>query len=132
MERMSDTIRRDVERALDTSFHTWDLMDYTFPSVHFDPENSYYRMKIRTDDNGHVKVKTIEKEPGKPEKVQLEEFDRGNAAIEQRKSGNKDTAIEQEKASDVQITDETRRTQDTSNRGIGQSMEQTTQRTSQV
>jgi len=100
MQWLSDGIRRDVERSLRRSFRTWDLLDYSLP---VDPKSDYYRMKIRTDDNGHVKVKTIEKEPGKPEKIQVEEYDRGTKSLEQQKPTmiTEGKEMEKEKGSEV-------------------------------
>jgi len=76
MQSIADRIKRDVERSLNRTFNTFDVLDYTLPT---DTENSYYRMKIKTDDNGHVKVKTAEKEPGKDWDVHVEEYDKGRA-----------------------------------------------------
>jgi len=110
MQLMSDRIRRDVEETLNRSFNTWDLLDFSLP---LDEKNDYYRMKIRTDDNGHVKVKTIEKEPGKPEKVHVEEYDKGSKALEQQqRAENKEQpksdmiSIEKDKNDQLKTTSE--------------------------
>lgn len=82
IQNMADRIRQDVESRLGRTFGIWNLMDYSFP---IDPEKSYVRMKIKTDDNGHVRVKTAEKEPGKSWDVKIEEYDKGDKskAVEQ-------------------------------------------------
>ena len=56
-----------------------------------DEEHTFYKMKVLTDHNGHVKTKTMEKEPGKEWQVRVEEYDRKtDKAIEQGKdNGNK-------------------------------------------
>jgi len=75
IQSISDQIRRDVERTLQRSFQTWDVLEHTLPI----DDNAYYKMKIRVDDNGHVKVKTAQKEPGKDWEVHVEEYNRGKA-----------------------------------------------------
>jgi len=85
MQRIADKIKWDVENQLQEAFKTFEVVEDLSPSVQ-DENNVYYRMKIRTDDNGHVKVKTLQKDPGSDWKVNVEEFDRGNKAIEGGKS----------------------------------------------
>ena len=48
--------------------------------------NVYYKMIMKTDNNGEVKVKTMEKEPGSEWKVTTEEYKRGDKAIEDSRS----------------------------------------------
>jgi len=55
-----------------------------------DQYKSYF-LKIKTDDNGHVRVKTVQKEPGKPWETHVEEYDRGSGAI---KKGEESKPIE--------------------------------------
>jgi len=107
MEHMADRIRRDVETSLNRNFNTWDLLDYTLPT---DTENSYYRMKIRTDDNGHVKVKTAEKEPGKDWDVHIEEYDKGKPGLTQGTSNQPKALGQQEQQSQGNINQSTNNT----------------------
>jgi len=94
MQRIADNIKRDVEYQLSRSFDTFRVLEHRALE---DPNNySSYFMKIKTDDNGHVRVKTIQKEPNSDWKVNVEEYDRGNPAIGQDENKKK-TAIEQEK-----------------------------------
>jgi len=74
---LSNRIRNDVESSLDRIFNRWDLVEYD--PIKYDPNTCTYHMKILTDDNGHVRVKTIRKDPGKDWDVHIEEFDRGKA-----------------------------------------------------
>jgi hypothetical protein len=49
-----------------------------------DEAHTYYKMSVMTNQNGHVKTKTMEKEPGKEWQIKEEEYDRNNdKAIEQ-------------------------------------------------
>jgi uncharacterized cupredoxin-like copper-binding protein len=91
MQEFADSIRKDVESQLNRTFGMWDLIDYT-PSI--DPNNSYYRMKIKIDDNGHVRVKTVEKEPGKAPEVHVEVYDKGTA-IQEEKPGQRGSGLPQ-------------------------------------
>jgi len=78
MQEFANSIKKDVEEILGTSFDLFELFESTV-SLH--PENTWYRMYIRTNDNGHVKVKTVRKEPGKDWNVHVEEY--GGKHIEQ-------------------------------------------------
>jgi len=72
MQKVANEIKRDVESTLSQSFNTWNLFEYE--PFCFNPDRATYRMKIRTDDNGHVVVKTTKKEPGQPWKTHVKEF----------------------------------------------------------
>jgi frataxin-like iron-binding protein CyaY len=85
MQKIANKIKSDVERQLSRDFKTFDVIEDLTPSIRPD-ERSYYRMKIRTDDNGHVRVKTMQKDPGSDWKVEVEEYDRGDKkSLEQSK-----------------------------------------------
>jgi len=76
MQDLADTIRSDVEKQLNESFKQFDVLEHKALE---DPEHTSYYMKVKTDDNGHVKVKTTRHEPGQKWKTTIEEYDRGNA-----------------------------------------------------
>lgn len=81
MQKIADRIKWDVEKQLDEAFRTFEVIEDMTPKMQ-DEKNTYCRMRIKTDDNGHVKVKTMRKDPGSDWKVEVEEFDRGNKPIE--------------------------------------------------
>jgi len=87
MQRIADKIKWDVESQLNEAFRTFDVIEDLTPKMQ-DEKNTYCRMRIRTDDNGHVKVKTMQKDPGSDWKVEVEEYDRGNKPIEAGKESN--------------------------------------------
>jgi len=72
IRNIANTIKKDVESSLGQFFHRWDVFDYT--PLWFDPDSTSYRMKILTDNNGHVNVRTMRKEPGQPWETRIEEF----------------------------------------------------------
>jgi len=82
MQTFANSIKKEVESILGRNFDMFDLFEST---ASLDPENTWYRMLIRVDDNGHLKVKTLRKDPGQDWDVRLEEFDRGQG-IEQGRS----------------------------------------------
>jgi hypothetical protein len=62
--------------------------------IQSDPEHTSYYRKEYINDNGHVKTKTIEKEPGKDWEVKEKEYDlKDKMAVEDDKSGNKQEAL---------------------------------------
>ena len=60
-----------------------------------DPEHTSCFMKVMTNDNGHVKVKTIKKTPETEWETRTEEYDRSKPSLENKKNGE-----------DVQIEDD--------------------------
>ena len=81
MQRLADAIKRDVEHQLNRTFDTFRVLEHT--TLEDPDQNSSYYLKIKTDDNGHVRVKTMQKEPHSDWKVNVEEYDRGNSALSQ-------------------------------------------------
>jgi hypothetical protein len=118
IQTIADRIKQDVEHRLNRTFEMFDVLDH---STWTDPDHTFYNMRIRVDDNGHVKVKTARKEPGKDWDVHIEEYDRGNdtRALDNSQKREGMTSIEQEKQDDVQIDDETNR----NTKGGNQNME---------
>ena len=81
MQRIADKIKNNVESQLNEAFRTFEVVeDLSTDKLANDP-NSYCRMKIKTDDNGHVKVKTMQKDPGTDWDVEVEEYDKGSKAL---------------------------------------------------
>ena len=76
MQDIANSIRSDVEKQLSQSFKQFDVLEHQALE---DPEHTSYFMKVKTDDNGHVKVKTTRHEPGSDWKTTVQEYDRGNA-----------------------------------------------------
>ncbi|RZM00361.1 MAG: hypothetical protein EOO88_58775 [Pedobacter sp.] len=60
MERYAEEMRADMDKhfkAMEEGKET------EYPTL-ADPENTSYFMRVETNDNGHVKVKTVQKSPG--------------------------------------------------------------------
>lgn len=58
-----------------------------------DPEHTSCYMRVLTNDNGHVKVKTMKKTPETEWETRTEEYDRRNPSLENKKDGE-DVQIE--------------------------------------
>jgi len=67
--------------------------DKELPNV---DESTYYEMKVAMNDNGHVKIKTALKEPGKEWDIQSKEYHQEKPAIDQ--SQKKTEAIDETKS----------------------------------
>ena len=89
MRDFANSFKRDIESTLNRNFNTWDLGE--FGPIPYDLERSWYRMKMLTDDNGHVRMKTMRKDPNQPWITNVEEYDRGDAL----QGGGQKMAIEQ-------------------------------------
>jgi len=86
IQSLADSIKRDVEKDLNRTFNTFDVVE-SHPIL-TDPKHTSYFMKVKTDDNGHVRVKTIKKAPGSDWQTHVEEYDRGQPRLEgQSKKG---------------------------------------------
>jgi len=66
-----------MKKQLNQAFNTFEVVEHLPPQID-DPEHTSYRMKVKVDDNGHVRLKTVEKEPGQDWDVHVEEYDRGD------------------------------------------------------
>jgi len=82
IQSLANRIKNDVESELNRSFETFDVTDYH--PILTDPEHTSYYMRMKTDDNGHVRVKTIKKEPGADWKTHVEEYHRGKPSLESK------------------------------------------------
>jgi len=76
MQNIANSIQSDVERQLNRSFNQFDVLEHQTLN---DPENTSYYLKVKTDDNGHVKVKTTKHPAGGEWKTDVQEYDRGKA-----------------------------------------------------
>ena len=79
IQNLADCIHKDVEKELNRTFNTFDVMDYH--PILTDPKHTSYYMKVKTDDNGHVRVKTIKKTPDSDWETHVEEYDRGQRKL---------------------------------------------------
>ena len=77
IQNIAQKVKRSVESSLGRSFNKWDVSEHD--PVSYDPANTTYRMKVLTDDNGHVMVETVKKEPGHDWETQIEEYEKGDA-----------------------------------------------------
>jgi len=91
IQSLADRIQKDVEKELNRSFNVFDVADYH--PILTDPENTSYYMRVKTDDNGYVRVKTIKKAPGSDWQTHVEEYQRGKPSLE----GEKKKGIEGER-----------------------------------
>jgi hypothetical protein len=89
IQKLADSIKNDVERELNRSFETFDVMEHH--PILTDPEHTSYYMRVKTDDNGHVRVKTMKKEPKSDWQTHVEEYYKGKPALE---SSQKNKSIE--------------------------------------
>jgi len=80
IQKLADRIRDDVEKSLNRHFDMFDVMEYH--PILTDPEHTSYYMRVKTDDNGHVRVKTIKKLPGSDWQTHVEEYNRGLSSLE--------------------------------------------------
>jgi len=80
IQSLADSIKNDVEREINRTFDTFDVMEH-YPIL-TDPEHTSYYMRVKTDDNGHVRVKTIKKDPSSDWQTHVEEYHRGKPALE--------------------------------------------------
>jgi len=83
IQNLANRIKKDVERELNRTFDTFDVMEHH--PILTDPEHTSYYMRVKTDDNGHVRVKTIKKEPGTDWRTHVEEYYRGKPSLEGEK-----------------------------------------------
>jgi len=93
IQALADNIKRDVEREVNRHFRTFDVME-SYPIL-TDPEHTSYFMRVKTDDNGHVRVKTIQKTPGSEWQTHVEEYNRGQPSLEGQEQEQK--ALDTEK-----------------------------------
>jgi len=91
IQHLADNIKNDVERELNKTFETFDVMEH-YPIL-TDPEHTSYYMRVKTDDNGHVRVKTIKKDPQSDWQTHVEEYYRGKAALEDQNKKKKPEAL---------------------------------------
>ena len=91
IQGLADRIKKDVEKDLNRTFSTFDVTE-SHPIL-TDPEHTSYYMRVKTDDNGHVRVKTIKKNPGSDWQTHIEEYNRGKPSLEGQK-GEKGKALE--------------------------------------
>jgi len=75
-QSLADSIKADVEKQLNQSFKQFKVLEHKALE---DPDNTSYFMKVLTDNNGHVKVKTTKHQAGGDWKTDIQEFDRGQA-----------------------------------------------------
>jgi hypothetical protein len=109
IQGLADRIKRDVEKDLNRTFNTFDVTE-SHPIL-TDPKHTSYYMRVKTDDNGHVRVKTIKKDPGSDWQTHVEEYNRGKPALEGQQ-GEKGKALEN-KGGKMETEQEGRRKEET-------------------
>jgi hypothetical protein len=79
MKNFFKHMKNNIEKEIDQSFKNFDSLENEALNVS-DSSQSYY-LKVETNDNGRVKVKTIQKLPNQPWETHVEEYDIGNMAL---------------------------------------------------
>jgi len=80
LQKLSDQIRQDMDKHFKQSAESFEGKE-EYPTL-ADPENTTYYKRIETNDNGHVRIKTISKKPGSDWETKIEEYKGGKPAIE--------------------------------------------------
>lgn len=75
MQRVADSIKKEIESQLKEKFNTFEVVEH-LPAEAGDPEMSY-RMRIKVNDGGHIKVKTLQKDPNTDWLVNIEKYEKG-------------------------------------------------------
>ena len=81
-QQMFDAMHREFRMPLSSSsrFDNWNLFESDPEElVQHDPEHTTFRMKTVINDNGHVTVKTVRKDPGSEWKTHMRQYNAGNA-----------------------------------------------------
>jgi len=87
IQSLFGSIKNDAERELNRSFETFDVMEHH--PILTDPEHTSYYMRVKTDDNGHVRIKTMKKEPNCDWQTHVEEYHKGKPTLESSQKKNK-------------------------------------------
>jgi len=98
-QRMIDSMKTDFENHFNRTLDTFKTFEHK--ALLEDPEHTWYFRKSIMDDNGHVRVKTVQKEPKSDWKVNVEEYDRDNAAVAALKHNEKSKTFSIEQDSKV-------------------------------
>ncbi len=80
LQNLADQIRQDMDKQFKQSAESFESKE-GYPTL-ADPENSTYYKRVETNDNGHVRIKTISKKPGSEWETKIEEYQGGKPAIE--------------------------------------------------
>jgi hypothetical protein len=87
IQSLTDRIKNDVERELNRSFETFDVMEHH--PILTDPEHTSHYMRVKTDDNGHVRIKTMKKEQHSDWQTHVEKYYKGKPTLEMSQKKNK-------------------------------------------
>jgi hypothetical protein len=111
--RRTPTLAHLLMKDFENTFHRGVKNYNHYYRTHQTPkaeDNGYYRMEYTVNNNGHVQVQTLVKEPGKPWNVLVEEYNKDHASsIEQNKPQKKAEAIGQGKTNNTQSNTEANR-----------------------
>jgi len=100
IERYVDEMRAEMDRHFKNP-----EAPQEYPKLR-DPENTSYFMRVETNDNGNVRVKTVKKTPGSEWETKYEEYKRGNSAIEKDPTESKQAIENKEKLETSQKKEE--------------------------
>jgi len=95
MHFLSNALRRELLNNFNKGLPTFEMIENDkVPEV---DENSYCHMKVEVNKDGHVKVKTASKEPGKEWDVKVEEYDKDPSTLIDQDKSQKKPALEHSK-----------------------------------
>jgi hypothetical protein len=72
LQNLADQIRQDMDKQFKQSTESFEGKE-GYPTL-ADPENTTYFKRVETNDNGHVRIKTISKKPGSEWETNIEEY----------------------------------------------------------
>ena len=98
IHEMFENFRKNMEEEI----KAFEELEKNPPSLE-DPEHTSCFMRVMTNDNGYVKVKTMKKTPDSEWETRVEEFERGNPSLENKESEEK---MQLEDKDQVEITEE--------------------------
>ena len=88
-----DDMFENFKKKMDEEVKAFEELEKNPPKLE-DPEHTSCFMKMMTNDNGHVKVKTLKKTPKTEWESRVEEYDRRNPSLENNKKNGEDVQIE--------------------------------------
>ena len=80
LQSLADQIKQDMDKRFKESAESFEGKE-EYPTL-ADPENTTYYKRVETNDNGHVRIKTVSKKPGSDWETKLEEYQGGKPVLE--------------------------------------------------
>jgi len=80
LQSLADEIKQDMDKCFKESAESFEGKE-EYPTL-ADPDHTTYYKRVETNDNGHIRIKTISKKPGSDWETKIEEHQGGKPAIE--------------------------------------------------